>query len=253
MTVVLNEHDWARECIETRNLGKKPFETLSRVAKYYLDKDYGKKEARKATEQFLLQCEPTASLPKWADTIELALNRALKYDAIQIDSIEITEPEMAKIDALEGKQIRRLAFTLLCLAKYWNLVNPNCDSWVNNKDSEIMRMANINTSIKRQSLMYYNLNELDMIQFSRRVDNTNVRVCFIEDGDPVMTVTDFRNLGYQYLKYHGEPYFECANCGLVIKQNTTAGRKLKYCRDCAAEVHTQQMVNSVMRQRMNNT
>lgn len=253
MTIVLNEHDWARECIETRNLGKKPFETLSRVAKYYLDKDYGKKEARKATEQFLLQCEPTASLPKWADTIELALNRALKYDAIQIDSIEITEPEMAKIDALEGKQIRRLAFTLLCLAKYWNLVNPNCDSWVNNKDSEIMRMANINTSIKRQSLMYYNLNELDMIQFSRRVDNTNVRVCFIEDGDPVMTVTDFRNLGYQYLKYHGEPYFECANCGLVIKQNTTAGRKLKYCRDCAAEVHTQQMVNSVMRQRMNNT
>lgn len=253
MTIVLNEHDWARECIETRNLGKKPFETLCRVAKYYLDKDYGKKEARKATEQFLLQCEPTASLPKWADTLELALNRALKYDAIQIDGIEITAPEMAKIDALEGKQIRRLAFTLLCLAKYWNLVNPNCDSWVNNKDSEIMRMANINTSIKRQSLMYYNLNELGMVQFSRRVDNTNVRVCFIEDGETVMTITDFRNLGYQYLKYRGEPYFECANCGLVIKQNTSAGRKLKYCRECAAEVHTQQMVNSVMRQRMNNT
>ena len=253
MTIVLNEHDWARECIETRTLGKKPFETLCRVAKYYLDKDYGKKETRKAIEQFLLQCEPTASLPKWADTLELALNRALKYDAIQIDSIEITAPEMARIDALEGKQIRRLAFTLLCLAKYWNLVNPNCDSWVNNKDSEIMRMANINTSIKRQSLMYYNLNELGMVQFSRRVDNTNVKVCFIEDGETVMTITDFRNLGYQYLKYRGEPYFECANCGLVIKQNTSAGRKLKYCRECAAEVHTQQMVNSVMRQRMNNT
>ena len=249
MTIVLNEHDWARECIETRTLGKKPFETLCRVAKYYLDKDYGKKEARKATEQFLLQCEPTASLPKWADTLELALNRALKYDAIQIDGIEITAPEMAKIDALEGKQIRRLAFTLLCLAKYWNLVNPNCDSWVNNKDSEIMRMANINTSIKRQSLMYYNLNELGMVQFSRRVDNTNVKVCFIEDGKAVMTITDFRNLGYQYLKYHGEPYFECANCGLVIKQNTSAGRKLKYCPECAIEIKMQQNINSVMRQR----
>jgi len=249
MTIVLNEHDWARECIETRNLGKKPFETLCRVAKYYLDKDYGKKEARKATEQFLLQCEPTASLPKWADTLELALNRALKYDAIQIDGIEITAPEMAKIDALEGKQVRRLAFTLLCLAKYWNLVNPNCDSWVNNKDSEIMRMANINTSIKRQSLMYYNLNELGMVQFSRRVDNTNVRVCFIEDGETVMTITDFRNLGYQYLKYHGEPYFECANCGLVLKQNTSVGRNLKYCADCALEIKMQQNINSVMRQR----
>lgn len=253
MTIVLNEHDWARECIETRSLGKKPFETLSRVAKYYLDKNYGKKETRRAIEQFLLQCEPTASLPKWANTLELALNRALKYDAIQIDSIDITAAEMERIDALEGKQIRRLAFTLLCLAKYWNLVNPNCDNWVNNKDSEIMRMANINTSIKRQSLMYYNLNELGMIQFSRRIDNTNVRVCFAEAGETVMTITDFRNLGYQYLKYHGEPYFECANCGLVIKQNTTAGRKLKYCRECATAVHTQQMVNSVMKQRLNNT
>lgn len=250
MTIVLNEHDWARECIETRNLGKKPFETLCRVAKYYLDKDYGKKEARKATEQFLLQCEPTASLPKWADTLELALNRALKYDAIQIDGIEITAPEMAKIDALEGKQVRRLAFTLLCLAKYWNLVNPNCDSWVNNKDSEIMRMANINTSIKRQSLMYYNLNELGMVQFSRRVDNTNVRVCFIEDGETVMTITDFRNLGYQYLKYHGEPYFECANCGLTTKiSDPVKGMKQKYCKECAVEIAMRQRVNSVMRQR----
>lgn len=249
MTIVLNEHEWAKEKIDSHTLGRKPFETLSRVSKYYLDNGYGKKETRKAVEQFLLQCEPTSSIPKWDTMIELAITRALKYDAIQIDSISITSPEMNRIEALDGKQIRRLAFTLLCLAKYWNTVNPNCDSWVNNKDSEIMRMANINTSIKRQSLMYYTLNELEMIQFSRRVDNTNVKVCFIEDGEPVMTITDFRNLGYQYLKYHGEPYFECANCGLVIKQNTSVGRKLKYCAECAAEVHTQQMVNSVMRQR----
>lgn len=249
MTIVLNENEWAKEKIDTCTLGKKPFETLTRVARYYLDNEYTKRDARKATEQFLLQCEPTASIPKWTDTLDLALNRALKYDAVQIDRINITAPEMAKIDSLEGKQMRRLAFTLLCLAKYWNIVNPNCDNWVNNKDSEIMRMANINTSIKRQSLMYYNLNKLGMIQFSKRVDNTNVKICFIEDGEPVMTVTDFRNLGYQYLKYHGEPYFECANCGLIVKQNTSAGRKLKYCKDCATEVHTQQMVNSVMRQR----
>lgn len=249
MTIVLNEHDWARDRIETRTLGSKPFETLTRVAKYYLDSDYSKKDAKRATEQFLLQCEPTASLPKWENTLEFAINRALKYDAIQIDGISITASEMEKIDALEGKQIKRLAFTLLCLAKYWNAVNPNCDSWVNNKDGDIMRMANVKTSIKRQSLMYHTLNELGMIQFSRRVDNTNVRVCFVEDGDMVLTVTDFRNLGYQYLKYHGEPYFECQNCGIVIKQNTSAGRKLKYCTECAAEVHTQQMVNSVMRQR----
>lgn len=250
MSIILNEHEWAKERLEARTLGQKPFETLSRVARYYLDHDYSKKDTYKAVEQFLLQCEPTASIPKWSDTIEFALHRALKYKAIQIDSIHISAPEMARIDVLNGKQMRRLAFTLLCLAKYWNIVNPNCDSWVNNKDSEIMSMANIKTSIKRQSLMYHNLNKLGMIQFSRRVDNTNVRVCFIEDGTPVMTITDFRNLGYQYLRYHGEPYFKCANCGLVVKQNTGTGRRLKYCSDCAVEIRTQQNVNSVMRQRL---
>ena len=86
-----------------------------------------------------------------------------------------------------------------------------------------MRMANINTSIKRQSLMYYNLNAAGLIQFSKKVDNTNVKVCFMAPGDVVMSITDFRNLGYQYLKYH--------------------------CPACAIEVATQQQVNRVMRLR----
>lgn len=249
MTIVLNEHEWARDMIESRSLGAKPFETLSRVAKYYIDKDYSKKEVRGMLDTFLLQCEPTASLPKWSETLDHAVARALKYDAIKIDGIEITKPEMERIDALEGKQIRRLAFTLLCLAKYWDIVNPQGDHWVNSKDSDIMRMANINTSIKRQSLMYFNLNEVGMVQFSKKVDNTNVRVCFIVPGGTAMVITDLRNLGYQYLKYHGEPYFECQNCGITVKNENTTGRKPKYCRECAVETHTQQTVNSVMRQR----
>lgn len=250
MTIVLNEHEWAREKIKSKSLGSKPFETLSRVAKYYIDQDYSKRETRGMLDTFLLQCEPDASLPKWSDTLDHAVARALKYDAINIDSIDITKPEMDRIDALEGKQVRRLAFTLLCLAKYWNIINPQSNCWVNSKDSEIMHMANINTSIKRQSLMYFNLNEAGMIQFSKKVDNTNVRVCFIEPGDTVMTITDLRNLGYQYLKYHGEPYFECQNCGITVKKNDNCvGRKPKYCKDCAVEIHMQQTVNAVMRQR----
>lgn len=249
MTIVLNEHEWAQEKIDSRSLGSKPFETLSRVAKYYIDKDYSKKDVRKMLDTFLLQCEPTASLPKWSETLDYAVARALKYNAIKIDYIEVTEPELELINSLEGKQIRRLAFTLLCLAKYWDIVNPQSSHWVNSKDSDIMRMANINTSIKRQSLMYHRLNEAGMVQFSKKVDNTNVRVCFITPGKPAVIVTDFRNLGYQYLKHHGEPYFECQNCGITTKVENPTGRKQKYCKDCAIEIHMKQTVNSVMRQR----
>lgn len=251
MTIVLNEHEWAKQMIDSRSLGAKPFETFCRVAKYYIDKNYSKKETRKLLDTFLLQCEPTASLPKWSETLDYAVTRATKYNAIMIDHIDITKPEMDAIDSLEGTQIRRLAFTLLCLAKYWNCVNPNGDNWVNNKDNEIMRMANINTSIKRQSLMYHTLNQIGLIRFSKKVDNTNVRVCFVQDGEIALRVTDFRNLGYQYLKYHGEPYFECENCGLTVKiKDKGTGRRQKYCNDCAIEIKLQQSINSVMRCRL---
>lgn len=249
MTIVLNEHEWAEGMINSRSLGSKPYETFCRVAKYYIDKNYSKRETRKMLDTFLLQCEPTASLPKWADMLDYAVNKATKYNAIMIDHIGISKTELAKIDSLEGTQLRRLAFTLLCLAKYWDIVNPNGDHWVNSKDTEIMRMANINTSIKRQSSMYHTLNELGFIRFSKKVDNTNVRVCFIDNGEKALEVSDFRNLGYQYLKYKGEPYFECENCGLTVKVKTVKGRKQKYCQDCAIEIQMQQIVNSVMRNR----
>lgn len=250
MTIVLNEHEWAREKIDSRSLGTKPFETLRRVAKYYIDNNYSKKDVRRMIEIFLIQCDPTASLPKWASTLDNAVTRALKYDAINIDYITITKPEIERISSLEGRQIRRLAFTLLCLAKYWDAVNSHGDHWVNNKDSEIMRMANINTSIKRQSLMYFNLNKAGMVQFSKKVDNTNVRVNFISEGEVALKITDFRNLGYQYLKFLGEPYFECKNCGITTKYNDPVrGAKQKYCKDCAIEVAMKQRINSVMKQR----
>lgn len=251
MSIVLRENDWAEKRIQDKSLDKKPSETLRRVARKYIDDGYSKKDVRKMVELFLLQCEPTASLPKWSDAIDYAVGRAYKYQAIYIDNIKITKSEMDKIDELSGKQIKRLAFTLLCLAKYWYMVAPETDFWVSNKDNEVMALANINTSIKRQSLMYYTLRELGMIQFSKKVDNTSVRVCFVDDdSDTVLEVQDFRNLGYQYLKYHGEPYMECRHCGITTKiENLSIGRPQKYCKSCANEIAIQQRVNSVMRQR----
>ena len=252
MSIVLNEHYYAEQAIQTRSLGKKPSETLSRVARYYIDSfdSANKKTIRSKLDLFLLQCDSTASIPKWSKMLDFATDWAFKHEAIQIDSIIITKPEMDKIDSLDGKQIRRLAFVLLCLSKYWNIVNSQNNDWVNSKDNEIMAFANINTSIRRQCAMYAALRDAGLIQFSKKVDNTNVRVCFAEDGETAMTITDLRNLGYQYLKYHGEPYFECTNSGITVKIDEPArGRKQKYCKECAVEIKTKQNVNAVMRHR----
>lgn len=252
MSVVLRENDWAASMIQANSLGKKPSETLRRVARFYMDTyNINQDAARKKLDLFLLQCDPTSSLPKWSDALDYAVSRACKYPAINIDHISVSKNEVEKIDSLEGKQIRRLAFTLLCLAKYWNIVTRKEDGWVNSKDNEIMSMANINTSIKRQSLMFGKLNELGMIQFSKKVDNTNVKVCFMEDGEEAIRIYDFRNLGYQYLMYHGEPYFTCENCGITTKVNDKGNRRRqKYCPECAAIIKMKQNIESVMRRRV---
>ena len=250
MSIVLNEYDWAERAIKDKALGKKPYETLSRVAKYYTYKNYARKEVRRLLDEFLLQCEPAASLVTWSDTLDSATKYATKYPLIMIDEILVTKPEMEKIDALPGKQLRRLAFTLLCISKYLYTVSESTNYWVNTPDNEIMKMANINTSIKRQSSMFGQLKDAGMIRFSKQIDNLSVQVLFAEDGDVALRVTDFRNLGYQYMKYHGEPYFECANCGITTKitnpENKNSSWKQKYCSSCAVEVATRQRVNSVM-------
>ncbi len=250
MSIVLNERDWALDMVNRSDIGKKPSETLRRVARMYIDDGFKVDDVRKKLVDFIIRSNPNTNVYSWNDAVSRAIVSAQKYEAICITKISVSKTEMQRVDALEGKQIRRFAFTLLCLAKYWDLVRHTNDHWVNSKDNEIMRMANIGTSIKRQSAMYFTLRELGMIQFSKMVDNTNVKVCFVDNEESVMDITDLRNLGYQYLMYHGEPYFVCDNCGITTKMSSRSnGRHRKYCRDCAVEVAVQQRVNSIMRKR----
>lgn len=250
MGIVLNEYEWAERAIEKRDLGKKPTETLTRVAKYYLSTGYSKNEVRQMLDTFLIQCDPSASLPNWSDTLDRVVKNADKRSLVMIDGIDITIGEMNAIEGLEGKQLRRLAFTLLCVAKYWDAVFTQNDHWVNTPDREVMQMANINTSIRRQSAMFAKLKEVGIIRFSKRIDNLNVQVIFMEDGETAIHIQDFRNLGYQYLKYYNGPYFECENCGLTVKIKEPArGRRQKYCPSCAIEIGMRQRVNWVMRER----
>jgi len=251
--IVLNETEWARDAIEQKTLGDNPYNTLKRIARFYLDQGYDKSEVRRKLDMFILQCDTSASLPKWSDVADKALNKAFRRNAIEIDYITVTKPEMETIDTVGGTQTRRLAFTLLCLAKYLDIVNPGGDHWVTTEDNAIMRMANINTSLKRQSAMFRKLNECGLIRFSKKVDNTNVRVCFMQEGEEAVRVYDFRNLGYQYIRYHGGSFFECSNCGIVSKENNPQiGRKQKYCKACAAKIAAAQHVNAVLKMRSNN-
>ena len=205
---------------------------------------------RELLDKYIIECDPGASLVLWDKAIESALRQAAKRPAVVIDEIVVTRPEIEVINGIKGRQGQRLATTLLCLSKYWDLCRKDNDHWVTNKNSDIMTMANINTSIKRQGMLYRQLEELELLYFPVRVDAISMQVLFAEKGEPELIIRDFRNVGYQYLKYKGEPFYECEECGIVTKiRNPENGRPPKYCPDCAAKIRTRQNVNSVMRAR----
>lgn len=249
MSIILNELEWTKKAMAENDLGQNAAETLGRVAKYYAMLGYKKADIRKEVEAFFLRCKPYASVVCWSDTIESAVKYGMKHQFIMIDRVVVTKPEMEKIKAVKGVQAQRLAFTLLCIAKFTMLVEPKTDGWVNT-ERDIMKMANINTSYKRQNLLYGQLLDEGMLQASKRITNLNVRVLYMEDGEAELAITDYRNLGNQYMKYLGKPYFVCKNCGQTVKIPANANPwSMKYCPDCAAQVKIKKSVDSVMRRR----
>jgi len=249
MELVMNEMEWAADMIERHDLGDRPTQTLRRVASYYYNNKYGKKEIRRLLELFLVSCDPSISLVKWSDTIDRVVKGVDKRKTIHVDGVEITDAEMDRITSLVGPRPRRLAFTLLCIAKYWNQVSKDNNSWVNTPDSDIMRMANIKASIKQQGLLYGKLIEAGLLESAKRVDNLNVRVTFCKKGERVLYITDFRNLGYQYQRYCGEPFYQCENCGIVMPESDNPRAHHKYCPECAATIKTRNSMESVTRYR----
>lgn len=251
MAIILNEYKWAENAIQEKSLGQKPIETLTRIAKYYIQNGATKNDTRKMLDLFLLSCDASVSLVKWAERLDSIVKYAAKYPLISIDHVSVSSLELAKIKELQSVQVQRLAFTLLCIAKFNHMINDKNEYWVNTSDNEVMKMANIGTSIKRQSLMYSKLRDAGMIRFSNRVDSLSVQVLFVCGDDEEIKISDFRNLGYQYLMHDDDRgiYKVCENCGITFKarQPHTPGRPKKYCDSCAIKVKMKQNVDSIMR------
>ena len=232
--IVLNEKEWAKRAIDSLSLGSSPRDTIVRVAKYYKAQGCGKSDVRRKVEDFMIRCDPKLSLVKWEGVIESAVTTAEKYKLINLKGITITVPEMNTIKSLSGVIQQRLMFTLICLAKYGNAVNERNGGWINLSQRDIFALANITMTTKRQSLAINDLWQAGLVGYSCLVDNINLQVKVIEDGDEAITISDFRNLGNQYMRYIGYDYIECESCGIVIKKDTKhAGRPAKYCKECA--------------------
>ena len=248
--IVLDEKKWAEDAMNYSGYMGGQMETLIRMAKYYSYLGYTKSNVRNSLRQFMDDRGADSSLVDSQFMINNALRIGLKYPLFVSDGIDVTENELAVIDTVSGVQFQRLAFTLLCLSKYLDQKRANNNGWVSTPCNDIMRMANLKPSLRKQSELFARLAEAGLIRFSKKVSDTSVQVLFQKQGKSAMHISDFRNLGYQYMSLHHSGYYRCQSCGMMMKTDPKKmGPKFKYCPECAKKISVSQKVNYVMRNR----
>ena len=248
---VFDELSRARDALANLSLGVNPFGTLITIAKYYMQiGKLNKRKTRAALIDFLLACDPKAFVPKWETAIDKAVRLAQKSPLIDIPYVPVTQAEVEVVDARGTAPERRFAFALLCLAKYHTLVNGKCNYWVTEETNQIMKLANVNTTVKRQDMAFYNLYKDGYLEYPGTIDRLSCRVLYVNDCSPaVLKIDDFRNLGYQYEAFKGGAFCRCEVCGNLIRASVNNGRPAKYCPDCARVTHAMQRAESNRRMR----
>jgi hypothetical protein len=237
MSVILNQTKYAINALEKHDLGDKPSETIGMIVKYLKlqttvddktkkERLYNNREIRDRLKDYLKLSDPNYNDVKWVDLINNCIKYSKKYPLKDIDAIYITANELNTIKEIGRKSLEKLAFTLLCLAKYTNARSGKNSNWVNFDDKEIFKMANIQEDIETQQLLYYDLRNIGLLKYSKDVESLSVNVLYVDNTDEIkLEITDFKNLGYQYLLWKGEKFIKCEACGELIRQN---GNKQKY-------------------------
>lgn len=245
MAIVLNEVKQAEEIINTGEIGNKPSATLFLLAKYcrkYLN--YSSKDTVKYLDKFMSKYYINYNSVLWEDIIENISKSANKYPIREISEIGITQSELNNIKLLDNIKYEKLVFTLLCYTKLHNLVNENNNNWSNCKIPELFKISRVNVKYKNDKMfmlndiknkLLFNIaddkgNEIkkSLISFSKKNDNKNIKLNFIDDSNKcVLLISDFRELGYEYLLYQGDNYSRCETCNILFKQNKN--NTYKYC------------------------
>lgn len=279
MSLILNEVKQAKSILSSGEIGKKPSATLFLIAKYYRQYlKYSQKETIIELDKFMSKYYPNYNSVLWENIIENISKKANKYPIRQINKIGITKKELDYIKLLNNIKYEKLVFSMLCYAKAHNLSNENNNGWVNCKIPELFRTSRINVKYKDDKMFMLNdiknillldsVNEndeiikLSLITFSKKNDNKNIKLNFIDDSDDyILYISDFRELGYEYMLYLGENYTRCETCKVLFKQNKTntykycikhrgyqpIGTKTITCIDCGVEVEVDALDNQTSR------
>ena len=259
MDIILNEVELAKDIIKRAEgepnpslVGKKPSYTLSLLARYMKQVEKKKDEVIfEYLDSFMSKHANGYNSVLWGNKIQSCIKRAKKNKLNQIDYIGITQNELDIIAQLKNEKQERLVFTMLCYAKYYNAINEMNNNWINVSLTDLFKSARVYTEKGVSNRLMINdikdkfdvqvidektkkVKNKKWMELALLVSSTNIKLNFIdEESDKyAIEISDFRELGYEYLLYKGLNYGRCRECGILFKKSD---KRTLYCSSCKKE------------------
>ena len=246
--VIFNERKWIEDIIKNRDWMKMghPRKMIKFLIKYYYP-DFKDKKPREF-QRFILDEMNAFNYPieryeeyEYAgyalSTCKKALKGELNTYLRTDDCIGITQGELDIISKAKNNQQKKLLFTLYVLAKLY----PYHSGWINYKDSEIFKLANVHLSVQDRDYLINDLYQQGLLQLNHIIGKNGLKVDLVENTPVVMQITLEKAFGNQYLAYiKGDEWSVCSDCGRLFKRSSQQGRPPIYCPKCAYKVKLEQ-------------
>jgi len=244
MKIILNEKEILDKSLNKGFIDKKPSNTIKLLAKHFFSIGQNKNQVIDSIDNFMEKNYKNYNFIDWQNIIKRIVNKISKlekFEFINIFNVIIYKEELEIIKKIDNLRSEKLAFVLLVYSKIYNQMNKNETNWVNSDLRDIFSDTKMAVSKKDQCLMINKLGDMKLLEVSRRVDCTNIKVLFTQNnGNKKLVINDFRDFVLAYLKWKGEKIGNCERCGILIK----AYNSRKYCDECAKIMKSQKTIEA---------
>lgn len=245
---ILNEKEYIREILAS---GNKPDNIsngylITLIAKYYFDRGKDPNILIDTVKKKMLEFNIDGYQEyRYANKIKKTCTDLYGYDSEskklfrELEYVPIYEKELKIVESLPNDRQKKFMFTLFAIARYMN-----SEGWINKKDSkglsEVFKLANVTLSSDKKNELLNDLYSNGYIHFGKKVNNLNIKIDLGDtDDDIAYKVTQFENIGNQYIGNFKKGYKQCKCCGKKIK-NT--GNKKMYCHKCTEEIRNKKKI-----------
>lgn len=237
MDLILNEKEYVERMLELGEFNPKDLgSVIALLTRYMYQEKYTQKEIYNNIEEFVLKVVPEFDINAWYSFIDKCISKAKKRDLLNIDYIPITQKELDTIKEIKNPARERLVFTLLVIAKFNNLKSETNNNWINYPMEMWFKLARVACKVDDRPHMIYDLKEVGLVEVSKKITRFNIRITFVDnESDPVLKITDMRELGYQYQNLGPKSKIKlCKRCGKPYKVKSSKARN-PYCTDCQSK------------------